>query len=333
MKIFKYIINTIIIILLLSNSSFSQKDITLITANQRIEGTDFYFDVFLTAPNDPIYLGNSVLLLNFSNHIFENISETKLNGTCTFVPEDISGSNTQQTRDNYFNLMFVSTIQNEIEIVIQVDQPDNSADFNSTIAKIDNQLYRLGTFKISDLVLPLGLINLKWKESCISCGIYSEVKSIDPIDFSEIPVNVTTENQELIDIESNISLALKIILEGSYNNSVMQNNLKDVIPCVQPYGSNPWGYGGSEEVNRDFIIGNNIVDWILVELRNGDTAEEATEICGIRAGLVNTDGTVLDIDGNPNLKFLGVNPGNYFVVVHHRNHLSIMSDEKIPVLD
>lgn len=332
MKLVKNVIYTISIIIFLSTAIFPQKNISLITANQRIDGTDFFFDVFLTAPNDPIYLGNSVLLLNFNNHVFENLAETKLNGTCTFSPSDPSNSNTQLTRDHYFNFMVVSTIQNEIEIVIQVNQPSNLNEFYTTIAKIDDQLYRLGTFKISDLVLPLGLINLKWKESCISCGTYSEVKTIDPNDFSEANVNITTDNQELIEIESSIGIELKVLLEGPFSNSqMMENKLANILPCVQPYSENPWNYEGSEEVNHDFFINNEIVDWILVELSNYSPIENINEIVGRRAGLLRKDGVILDIDGNPILNFFGLSPGQYFVNLYHRNHLSIMSSQKILV--
>lgn len=332
MKLVKNVIYTISIIIFLSTAIFPQKNISLITANQRIDGTDFFFDVFLTAPNDPIYLGNSVLLLNFNNHVFENLNETKLNGTCTFIPSDQSNSNTQLTRDHYYNFMFVSTIQNEIEIVIQVNQPSNSLEFNTTIAKIDDQLYRLGTFKISDLVLPLGLINLKWKESCISCGTYSEVKTIDPNDFTETDVKITTDNQELIEIESSIGLALKVLLEGPYSNSqIMENRLSNFLPCIQPYSEDPWDYEGSEEVDLNFFTNNEIVDWILVELRNYNSAENINEIVGRRAGLLRKDGVILDIDGSQFLNFFGVSPGQYFVNIYHRNHLSIMSSQKILV--
>ena len=128
---------------------------------------------------------------------------------------------------------------------------------NSTIAKIDEHQYKIGTFKISDIILPLGLINLRWIESCISCGTYSEVKTINPNDFTESPVNITTEKQEFIEIESNLSLALKVFSEGPFSGLSMEDHLVNILPCVQPYSAEPLGYDGSEEVDQQFFIDNN----------------------------------------------------------------------------
>lgn len=143
-------------------------------------------------------------------------------------------------------------------------------------------------------------------------------------------VNITTENQDLIEIESTLILELNVQLEGAHNTgSEMNTDLTDILPCIQPYVSQPWNYGGSEEVNRQFFIDNNIIDWILVELRKGATASEATSVAGRRAGLVNKFGEVLDIDGTRGLKFFGVDPLSYFIVVKHRNHLSVISSSKV----
>ena len=46
---------------------------------------------------------------------------------------------------------------------------------------------------------------------------------------------------------------------------------------------------------------------------------------GRRAALLKSDGSVVDLDGSSQVKFKGIVPGNYYIVVRHRNHLPIMS--------
>ncbi len=43
-----------------------------------------------------------------------------------------------------------------------------------------------------------------------------------------------------------------------------------------------------------------------------------------RAGLLKSDGTIVDLDGESPLRF-NVPPGDYYIKVEHRNHLSVMS--------
>jgi uncharacterized protein YjdB len=67
---------------------------------------------------------------------------------------------------------------------------------------------------------------------------------------------------------------------------------------------------------------NAIVDWVMVELRN---ATAPTQRLATRAGLLQRDGDVVDVDGVTPLKFPGMPMNNYYIAVKHRNHLSVMS--------
>ena len=69
-----------------------------------------------------------------------------------------------------------------------------------------------------------------------------------------------------------------------------------------------------------------IVDWIFVELRDKN---DYTSIVATRAGLIQRDGDIVDLDGTSSLFFNNVNPDYFFVVVRHRNHLGVMT--KYPV--
>jgi hypothetical protein len=52
---------------------------------------------------------------------------------------------------------------------------------------------------------------------------------------------------------------------------------------------------------------------------------------GKRAAFLKSDGTVVDLDGTSQVSFVGVTPGPYYVVVRHRNHLSVMSATVTPL--
>ena len=131
-------------------------------------------------------------------------------------------------------------------------------------------------------------------------------------------------------------ISLKINIEGAYSidNSIMNHVLNDSkqLPFVQPFEETPFNYtSGDERVNLEFYVDNEeIVDWILVELRDGgDTPETAVNIAGRLACFVKSDGTVIDEDGTTELEFFGTSPGEYFIAIHHRNHLSVMSPGKV----
>ena len=70
------------------------------------------------------------------------------------------------------------------------------------------------------------------------------------------------------------------------------------------------------------------MDWVLIELRDTTQADRATPEATVarRAAFLLSDGTVVDLDGSSPVSF--DIPGiewNLFIVVHHRNHLDIMS--------
>lgn len=110
----------------------------------------------------------------------------------------------------------------------------------------------------------------------------------------------------------------KIFMEGPYNSGEMSTSLNSILPSTQPFAGSLWNYGGNESVTE---IPTNIVDWVFVELRT----ELNTPTNKKRAAFLRNDGSVVDIDGISKLKIYGIIPGDYYVVVKHRNHLSVMS--------
>lgn len=120
---------------------------------------------------------------------------------------------------------------------------------------------------------------------------------------------------------------LKTWLEGPYHVAgFMETTLKsnDLLPLNQPYNGAPWNYPGTESVSN---IPDGIVDWVLVELRSDVAAASSV---AARAGWINSDGMLVDLDGATPLTFKAPG-GNYYVVVRHRNHLGIMSASALPL--
>jgi hypothetical protein len=120
-------------------------------------------------------------------------------------------------------------------------------------------------------------------------------------------------------VPAQIIAKMKLMLQGPYSGTSMQTALQQsgLVPTSQPYGSAPWNYGGSELMP---VVPAGVVDWILVELRT-----DQTTVAGSRAALLKSDGTVVDTDGSDFVTFPGLTSGNYYIVVIHRTHLSVMS--------
>lgn len=116
---------------------------------------------------------------------------------------------------------------------------------------------------------------------------------------------------------------VKVFLQGSYSAGAMTTSLNSagLIPFHHPYNDtlDIWNYTGSERI---YNLPSDIVDWVLVELRTGT---ESSTTVSKRAALLKSDGSIVDLDGSSQVKFDRVVPGNYYIVVRHRNHLPIMS--------
>jgi len=126
---------------------------------------------------------------------------------------------------------------------------------------------------------------------------------------------------------SGINLDLLVFIEGPFTGTEMTTSLNAAaqLPLSQPYNSAPWNYNGTEVV--PVIPNTNIVDWVLIELRDAPDAASATSATRIarQAGFLLNDGSVTGMDGSSILQFSNTYTQQLFVVVWHRNHLGIMS--------
>ena len=122
-----------------------------------------------------------------------------------------------------------------------------------------------------------------------------------------------------------IYLDLTVFLEGSFNGTGMTPYLNTILPYSQPYNTSPWNYPGTESVGA--IPNGNVVDWILVELRDAANAASATSatIMARKAAFLLNNGKVVGLDGLSTLQFNNSLTQYLFVVIWHRNHLGVMS--------
>ncbi|MBI1223211.1 MAG: hypothetical protein GC180_11455 [Bacteroidetes bacterium] len=128
-------------------------------------------------------------------------------------------------------------------------------------------------------------------------------------------------------------LEVTVFLEGGYANGALSTTLQSYIPAAQPYTVPPFNYtdvGSIQSVPTD-----SLVDWVMLELRNADTASNATSstIQGRAVGFIRPDGTVDDTIAAPGVVVRTTAPGNFFVVVHHRTHISVMSSSHLTAPD
>lgn len=140
------------------------------------------------------------------------------------------------------------------------------------------------------------------------------------------------QNADNVLLETCGQLNLKAFLQGSYqiSSGLMNSKLNDAenLPLDQPYNNEPWLYDGTENV---ITMPSNVVDWVLVELRDAPDALSATVSTRInrQAALLLNNGTIIGTNGLT-LRLNTATLQQLFVVLWHRNHLGIISSNELP---
>lgn len=133
-----------------------------------------------------------------------------------------------------------------------------------------------------------------------------------------------------------VLVSAKVFLQGALSittnpyivnaDNLMRDDLRvaGFLPTTEPYtalGFSGVSSGGTVTTAFDVSGSNAIVDWVLVELR---TSSNSATVVTRRAGLIQRDGDIVDVDGISPLA-IPVAAGNYFVSVRHRNHLGVVA--------
>ncbi|CAA6805048.1 MAG: Cadherin [uncultured Thiotrichaceae bacterium] len=141
-----------------------------------------------------------------------------------------------------------------------------------------------------------------------------------------------------------VRVKVRVMLQGAYERrgQLMSDDLRSsrYLPYEQTYSrlQDSFGYGSNGNVSPLFnyegeetlsdavynVTGNDaIVDWVLLQIRDRN---DSTRVLASYAAVVQRDGDVVDAaTGSTDLLIYGVEPGNYYLVVEHRNHLGVMS--------
>ena len=148
-----------------------------------------------------------------------------------------------------------------------------------------------------------------------------EITSNDP-DEPNIIVPCT------LHVSAGFFMDLSVQLQGAFTGSQMNTTLNNsgLLPLSQPFNTAPWNYPGAESVAS--IPNTNIVDWLLIELR--ETAGDASSaipgsMIARQAGFLLNNGDVVAIDGLTPIRFDQNITQNLYVVVWHRNHIPVIS--------
>jgi Concanavalin A-like lectin/glucanases superfamily/Bacterial Ig domain len=136
-----------------------------------------------------------------------------------------------------------------------------------------------------------------------------------------------------------VVLELKVKLNGAMmdngGSSLMRDNLrtKGLLPETEPYTAIPYfthfDGGGGETVDKaifDVTGPDAIVDWVFVELHD---AINPAQPVATQSALVQRDGDIVSADGLPRIRFDSVLSEYYYVIVRHRNHLGVSTEDPV----
>ncbi|MBL7730179.1 MAG: hypothetical protein JNM88_03305 [Chitinophagaceae bacterium] len=135
---------------------------------------------------------------------------------------------------------------------------------------------------------------------------------------------------------------MRVMLQGAFNGTDMNDNLRagtNLIPLTDPYRSAPYNtsfthvnnpvteVANATVFNNAALTGDNIVDWVFLELRDNSGVNPGATVVQTRAAFVQRDGDIVDIDGVSPVYFKNLDAGaSYTLAVRHRNHLGIATD-------
>ena len=126
-------------------------------------------------------------------------------------------------------------------------------------------------------------------------------------------------------------LITRVLMEGPYRNGTMATDLvqRNLMPIVPP-DMFPYNLDPLRLQDTMAIFAPNVVDWIVIELRR-DISSKADFV---KTGLLLSDGSIVNPDGKGQITFPDtLKSRDYYVVIHHRNHLSVMTSQRWHLVD
>ena len=129
-----------------------------------------------------------------------------------------------------------------------------------------------------------------------------------------------------------VKVRVRAHLEGPFNSgtALMNGTLRanGLIPLAEPYTGLGYSHvnGGGGEATSAAVLavsngGNAIVDWVVIELRNKNNAQQ---VLATKCALIQRDGDIVATDGASDVSF-NMPADQYHIAVRHRNHLGVMT--------
>ncbi len=139
-----------------------------------------------------------------------------------------------------------------------------------------------------------------------------------------------------VNVIPSIDLAIKIYLQGAFTNENVESNasMRSSLSTLESFPLEGYDIAVTNIRHQEMPITNAMlnfseelrpVDWVIVELRN-----DLTNVAYAKEAILLANGKIVDVDNSP-VSFDGVAPGEFYVAVKHRNHLAVMSQEKIAI--
>ena len=269
----------------------------------QVDGQVFEFDVFIKAiaPTTSFVMSAYQMSLLF-NSTFSGSGQLNI----IYIPSSSSLSNKPNAALGIFDDN--GTLEINIASFVGYDT-------------IGTSQKKIGAFRIENTVpFTHDTAGIKWD---FKNDLRTIVLGENFIEITELGNFIDLNYPEPLDsLNSQLAIDIKILLEGAYNpnsGASMSAELGSDIPLTQPFNKAPWNYYGTENVSS---IPANITDWLLIELRSDESKIEAR-----KAAFIRNDGIIVNLNGSPFT--ITANSGFYYIVVHHRNHLSVSSKNKV----
>lgn len=277
------------------------------------------YDIQLGDGLDGTIIGESEASFIYSSAGGEIIKTSTLNAPNNQNPGNLglsltSADNLGVTTIRRGHYVETSGIEQFVQRYFEVSTTEANTTTNFEFYYLDTELNNLAKNQL--MLWQDSNINGSWARTPIVASTPNSVS------FNNIP------STGILNLGSNeLFLSTKIVLPAIYNSDtqLMDANLTAMLPTTEPYSS--MGYmnlqnEGISTALSTIIPEEEIVDWILLELRDANTP---STLIAVRAALLQRDGDVVDVDGKSPVRFADIAAGNYYIATRHRNHLGVMT--------
>jgi hypothetical protein len=197
--------------------------------------------------------------------------------------------------------------------------------------------------------------NLRGYFKAVGGTDWTSVGGTNDAALNRVGAPVTTTTGVLTGMNKFLTVGARAFLQGAYDpisGLMADNGLRTLpfgpassnsnFPQDDPYRQATYS-GAFTHVNNSNVetipssgvigaqadAGNNIVDWVFLQLRDL-AASPGNTVLQTRSALIQRDGDIVDIDGNSPVTFNNIPDGNYILTIRHRNHLGLSLDQTAP---